>query len=452
MRLSVKKISRVLVANRGAIARRIIRASRALGLESVVIYSEADKDLSYLQEADFSECIGPAAPVTSYLNSEIILDVARRYKVDALHPGYGFLSENGDFAQAVQDAGICFIGPAPRLIRMLGHKTKARDAMRKAGMPMVESSDVLSGDIHEVRAVAEALGFPLLIKPAAGGGGIGMLPLYNTGQIDTEWERARAIAERSFGRTDLYLEQLLRAPRHIEFQFLADKYGGVRCIFERDCSTQRRHQKVLEEAPAPLLDRAVVSKMGKQLEEILAALAYDVIGTVEMLYTPERGFSFLEMNTRLQVEHAVTEEVTGIDMVTSQIRLAAGESIAEVLPNRITLEGHAIEARVYAEDPLRFIPSPGILKEFRPPVMQGIRIETGYEEGARISSYYDPLVAKVIAKAPDRIAAIDKLSTALDAFSILGVKTNIPFIQRVLKDADFRRGVVSTEIVHRILA
>lgn len=445
-------VKRILVANRGAIARRVIRAIREMGLESVAVYSEADKDLPYLQEADFAECIGPPTPLQSYLNQQIILKVARDYEVDALHPGYGFLSENADFARAVQKAGVCFIGPSPDLIQMLGHKTQARDAMRAAGMPMVDSSDVLGDDLAEVHAAAERLGFPLLIKPASGGGGIGMLPLFSANQIATEWPRARSISERSFGRTDLYLEPFIQAPRHIEFQFLADKYGGVRCIYERDCSTQRRHQKVLEEAPAPALDRDCVAAMAAQLEKILAALRYDVIGTVEMLYTPDRGFSFLEVNTRLQVEHAVTEEVTGIDLVKAQIRLATGEQIDDVLPKTISLGGHALEARIYAEDPVRFIPSPGVLKEFVPPSMEAVRVETGYQQGSRVSSYYDPLVAKVIAKAETRDAAIQILSAALQAFTISGVKTNIPFIQRVLADKDFGRAVVSTEIVQRILA
>ncbi|NYT84487.1 acetyl-CoA carboxylase biotin carboxylase subunit [Pollutimonas harenae] len=445
-------VKRILVANRGAIARRVIRAIRELGLESVAVYSEADKDLPYLQEADFIECIGPAAALQSYLNQQAILEAARKYRVDALHPGYGFLSENAGFARAVQDAGICFIGPSPDLIQMLGHKTQARDTMRAAGMPMVDSSIVLGDDLNEVRHAAEQLGYPLLIKPASGGGGIGMLPLLSADQIETEWPRARSISERSFGRTDLYLEPFIQSPRHIEFQFLADKYGGVRCIYERDCSTQRRHQKVLEEAPAPSLDRTLIAAMATQLESILAALRYDVIGTVEMLYTPERGFSFLEVNTRLQVEHAVTEEVTGIDLVKAQIRLAAGEQIDKVVPKTVSLEGHALEARIYAEDPVRFIPSPGVLKEFTPPCMDGVRIETGYQQGSRISSYYDPLIAKVIAKADTRDEAIRLLSVALHAFTISGLKTNIPFIQRVLADQDFDRAVLSTEIVQRMLA
>lgn len=447
-----RTLKRVLVANRGAIAGRVIRALRQLEIESVAVYSEADKDLPYLQDADTAVCIGPASPMHSYLNQRALLDAAMQSGADGVHPGYGFLSENADFAEKIEDAGLCFIGPSPRFIRMLGHKTQARDAMRLHGMPMVQSSEVLGDDMDHVRSVALALGFPLLIKPAAGGGGIGMLPIHRVDQIESEWKRARAIAERSFGRTDLYLEQLIQAPRHIEFQFLADRHGGVRCLYERDCSTQRRHQKVVEEAPAPALDRELVRTMAVQLELILAAIGYDVIGTVEMLYTPETGFSFLEMNTRLQVEHAVTEEVTGIDLVMAQIRLARGEPIENVLPGAIDTIGCAIEARVYAEDPLRFLPSPGLLNEFEPPRMQGIRVETGYQQGSRVTSHYDPMLAKVIAKAETRQEAIQRLTEALKVFRIEGLKTNIPFILRVLADKEFSQGHVSTDIVQRILA
>jgi acetyl-CoA carboxylase biotin carboxylase subunit len=276
--------------------------------------------------------------------------------------------------------------------------------------------------------------------------------LFSVDQIDSEWKRARSIAERSFGRADLYLEQLIQAPRHIEFQFLADRHGGVRCLYERDCSTQRRHQKVIEEAPAPVLDRQLVQAMAAQLESILTAMRYDVIGTVEMLYTPERGFSFLEMNTRLQVEHAVTEEVTGIDLVMAQIRLARGERIDDVLPQAITIQGCAIEARIYAEDPVRFLPSPGLLNVFEQPRMQGVRVETGYQQGSRVTSHYDPMLAKVIAKANSRQEAIQRLTAALEIFRIEGLKTNIPFILRVLAHEEFSQGRVSTDIVQRILA
>ena len=443
--------SKVLVANRAAVAQRVIRALKQLGIKSVAVYSEADKDLPYWKQADEAYCIGPAAPLQSYLNQDALIDVALRSGADALHPGYGFLSENADFAQAVEDAGVRFIGPAPALIRALGHKTQARALMQQYGMPMTQSSEILSGSIEQVKTVAQQLGYPLLIKPATGGGGIGMLPLNGPDDVEETWLRAQQIANRSFGSAELYLEQLVVAPRHIEFQFLADRYGNVRCLFERDCSVQRRHQKVLEEAPAPGLDRKQIEAMATQLEQILSQLKYDVIGTVEMLYTPERGFAFLEVNTRLQVEHAVTEEVTGVDLVQAQIRLASGERLAQVLPEPVRLSGHAIEARVYAEDPVRFIPSPGVLKVFEPPLGCDVRVETGYCSEVRVSSHYDPMLAKVIAKAPTRDEALSKLSLALENFRIEGVKSNIPFIQQVLADALFRQGHFTTDFVERLL-
>lgn len=444
-------MKRVIVANRGAVARRVIRALRGLGIESVAVYSEADRDLPYLSEADLAVPIGASPAAQSYLNQETLLRVARECDADALHPGYGFLSENAAFADAVEQAGLVFVGPSPRWIRMLGHKTQARDAMRALGMPMAPSSAVLGDDLAALRRAAEDLGYPVLIKPASGGGGIGMLALEGPQDAEAQWARARQIAERSFGGSDLYLEKLLRDPRHVEFQFLADRHGQVRCLYERDCSTQRRHQKVLEEAPAPALPRAAVEAMGARLEAMLAGMGYDVIGTVEMLYTPDSGFSFLEINTRLQVEHAVTEAVTGVDLVTAQLRLAAGERMQDVLPAVPPLNGHAIEARVYAEDPVRLLPSPGPLRVFQPPEMPGVRIETGYAEGCRVSSHYDPMLAKVIAHAATREAALDLLAAALVQFRVEGVKTNIPFVRRVLEDPVFRAGQVSTGLVGRML-
>lgn len=444
-------MKRVIVANRGAVARRVIRALRGLGIESVAVYSEADRDLPYVSEADLAVPIGPPPAVQSYLDQGVLLRVARETGADALHPGYGFLSENAAFAEAVEQAGLVFVGPSPRWIRMLGHKTQARDAMRALGMPMAPSSAVLGDDLAALHRAATDLGYPVLIKPASGGGGIGMLALEGPQDAEAQWARARQIAERSFGGSDLYLEKLLRDPRHVEFQFLADRHGQVRCLYERDCSTQRRHQKVLEEAPAPALPRAAVEAMGARLEAMLAGMGYDVIGTVEMLYTPESGFSFLEINTRLQVEHAVTEAVTGVDLVAAQLRLAVGERMKDVLPAMPSLNGHAIEARVYAEDPVRFLPSPGPLRVFQLPEMPGVRIETGYAEGCRVSSHYDPLLAKVIAHAATREAALDLLAAALAHFRVEGVKTNIPFVRRVLEDPAFRAGQVSTGLVGRML-
>lgn len=448
----VRELKRVLIANRGAVARRIVRTLRELGIESVVVYSDADKDLPYVNEADLSCSIGDSAPTHSYLNQALLLDVAARFGVDAIHPGYGFLAENAEFAQAVENADRCFIGPSPDLIRLLGHKTQARAIMLDHGLPMVRSSAVLGSDEVILKETARELGYPVLIKPAAGGGGIGMLPAHSDIELVKQWSRARSLAERSFSNADLYMEQLLESPRHIEFQFLADRYGNVRCLFERDCSSQRRHQKIIEEAPAPLLSRDLLSGMARQLEKVLAALRFDVIGTVEMLYTPTSGFVFLEVNTRLQVEHAVTEEVTGIDLVAAQLRLAAGEHLDDVITDNPQLQGHAIEARVYAEDPVRFFPSPGVLRVFRVPVLEGIRVETGYAEGTRVSSYYDPLVAKVVAYAKTRKQALTLLADALRQFKIEGIKTNIPFILQLLGNESFIHGDVSTDLVGHVLS
>ncbi|URF05679.1 acetyl/propionyl/methylcrotonyl-CoA carboxylase subunit alpha [Cupriavidus campinensis] len=448
----VRTLRCVLVANRGAVAARVIRALRQLGIASVAVYSDADVGLPYLREADVAVRIGEAAPLDSYLHQEKLLDVARETGADGVHPGYGFLSENADFAERVEAAGLCFIGPSPAWIRRLGHKTEARDFMAGHGMPMAPSSGVLPDDMAVVAAAAGQIGYPVLIKPAGGGGGIGMLPVRDAQGLAAAWQQARSVAQRSFGQVELYLEKLMEQPRHIEFQVLADRYGGVRIVGERDCSVQRRHQKVLEEAPAPNLPPEAVAAMRERLATLLGHVGYDVIGTVEMLHTSETGFVFLEMNTRLQVEHAVTEQVTGIDIVAAQVRLACGERIDAVLPAPTPQQGHAIEARVYAEDPVRFFPSPGPLDTFVPPQAPGIRVETGYAQGQRVTPYYDPMIAKVIATGSDRADAIRRLRAALEAFQIAGVKTNLPFLLRVLAHPDFADARIDTALTQRVLA
>ena len=438
------KFHKVVVANRGAVAARVIRALRQMGIASVAVYSEADRHLPYVAQADEAHAIGPADPRASYLNQEAILAVVQKTGADAVHPGYGFLSENHAFASEVQRRGAVFIGPSPRWIEAMGHKTRARELMARHGAPMCQSSGVLQGTPDEMLAQAASIGFPVLVKPAGGGGGIGMLAAHDRAQLAKAIEQARSMAQRSFANADIYVERLCTRPRHIEFQILADRHGAVRHLFERDCSIQRRHQKVLEESPAPQLPRALLDATAARFTDVLAQLPYDVIGTVETLYEEELGFSFLEMNTRLQVEHAVTEEITGVDLVQSQIRLAAGETLAAVIPHQPAIDGHAIEARVYAEDPVRFFPSPGTLGTFVPPAGPGIRVETGYAAGNEVTPYYDPMLAKVIAHAPTREAAIRKLSDALSAFEIQGVKTNIPFVQRILAFEDFAAGLVHT--------
>ncbi|QIL74163.1 ATP-grasp domain-containing protein (plasmid) [Diaphorobacter sp. HDW4B] len=449
-----KSIRKVLIANRGAAAARIVRAVQGLGLKPVVVYSEADAQLPYVEQAAESYCIGPAPAKQSYLDQGALLDCMRRSGADALHPGYGFLSENAAFAQCVEEAGHCFIGPSPKWIELLGHKARARDFMGRMGLALGGSSAVLpANDMQAVHTAARQLGFPVLIKPAGGDGGIGMFPVHSSDELDGAWLRASALAEKAFSDPSLYLERFVQAPRHIEFQFLADRHGHVMSLFERDCSTQRRYQKVIEESPAPRLDRAVLQNMGEQLERMLANVGYDVIGTVEMLYTPESGFSFLEVNTRLQVEHAVTEAVTGTDIVQAQIRLAAGERLAEVMPVRPALNGHAIEARIYAEDPVRFFPSPGMLKVFQfPDNVPGIRVETGYAQGNAVTSHYDPMVSKLIAHGRTRDEAALRLRSALAATRIEGIKTNIPMIERVLGSARFGDAAMTVDGLQAALA
>ncbi|RYF79916.1 MAG: biotin carboxylase [Comamonadaceae bacterium] len=443
---------KVLVANRGAVAARVIRALRQMGIASVAVHSEADAGLPYLAQADEAHAIGPAAPQQSYLNQQRLLQLMQDTGCDALHPGYGFLSENAGFASAVHAAGATFIGPSPRWIEAMGHKTRARALMAAHGMPVAPSTEVLHQLDEAALTQARAIGFPVLVKPAGGGGGIGMLPARDEAELQRAFAQATSVATRSFGSADLYLEKLVEQPRHIEFQILADRHGSVRHVFERDCSVQRRHQKVIEESPAPGLPRDEALAMARHVAGLLQGLGYDVIGTVEMLYTPALGFMFLEMNTRLQVEHAVTEAVCGIDLVQAQVRLAAGERLDAVLPDEIQPRGHAIEARIYAEDPVRFFPSPGLLERLNLPAGPGLRVETGYAAGCRVTPDYDPLVAKLIAHADTRAGAIERLRAALHATDIAGVKTNIPFLLRMLDQSDFAQGRVHTGLAQHLLA
>ncbi|KRB67941.1 acetyl-CoA carboxylase biotin carboxylase subunit [Noviherbaspirillum sp. Root189] len=446
-------MKKVLIANRGAAATRILRATQALGLEAVIVYSDADADLPYVREARESYCLGPSPASHSYLNQDAILDCMRRSGADALHPGYGFLSENSAFARRIEEAGYCFIGPSSKWLEVLGHKASAREFVRKYGLELGASTPVLpKHDLDAVRAAAKNLGYPVLIKPAGGGGGIGMVPVHGEAELEAGWHKANQLAEKAFSDSSLYLERYVKSPRHIEFQFLADRHGNVISLFERDCSTQRRYQKVIEESPAFALDRSAVNAMADKLRGVLSEVGYDVIGTVEMLYTPETGFSFLEINTRLQVEHAVTEAVTGVDLVQAQIRLAAGEPLSAVIQKAPEVNGHAIEARIYAEDPVRFFPSPGVLNEFDfPHGMPGIRIETGYAQGNTVTSFYDPMVAKIVAWGRDRTEAIARLQGALAATRIQGIKTNIPMISRVLASAVFAAGGMKVDGLSAVL-
>jgi acetyl-CoA carboxylase biotin carboxylase subunit len=443
--------NKVLVANRGAVAARVLRALYELRIKSVAIYSEADYGAPYLEMASETQAVGPAPAGESYLNQDRLIEVIKRSAADGVHPGYGFLSENAGFAQRVIDAGARFIGPSPRWIDAMGHKTRARDLAAHYGMPLSQGSGVLPLEPEAIRAAARAIGFPVLVKPAGGGGGIGMLPARDEAELLSVVERSRSLASRGFGNAEVYLERLIERPRHVEFQVLGDRHGAAAHLFERDCSTQRRNQKVIEEAPAPGIARATLDGMAQKVADMMRGMGYDNIGTVEMLYGAEGSFSFLEMNTRLQVEHGVTEAVTGIDLVQAQIRSADGEPLAAILPEKLALTGHAIEARVYAEDPKNFFPSPGRLKVFRLPEDPAIRVETGYAEGRDVTPHYDPMIAKVIVRDTTRERTIDRLIEALKAIDIQGIKHNIPAVISVLDSGAFRAGEVHTGIIQQVM-
>ncbi len=442
--------SKVVVANRGAVAARVLRALNAMNIPAVAVYSEADAGAPYLEMASETYAIGPAPARESYLNQDAIIEVMRKAKADGLHPGYGFLSENSAFAQKVMDTGAHFIGPSPQWIDAMGHKTRARDIAAKYGMPMSQGSGVLPDDSHVIIAAARSIGFPVLVKPAGGGGGIGMLPAKDEAELLTAIERSRSMASRGFGTAEVYLEKLIERPRHVEFQILGDTHGGAMHLFERDCSTQRRNQKVIEEAPGPGIPRDKAVAVADQIAGIMRSMGYDNIGTVEMLLGTDGTFSFLEMNTRLQVEHGVTEEVTGVDLVRAQIRSAAGEKLADILPGKVEVKRYAIQARVYAEDSKNFFPSPGKLTVFRPPAGEDIRVDTGYAEGRDVTPHYDPMIAKVIVRAASREAAIDRLVNALEGFEIQGLKHNIPAVINILRSEPFRSGQVHTGIIGEI--
>ncbi len=442
---------KVLIANRGAVAARVIRALDTLGIASVAVCSEADRDLPYLAQASEAHVIGKGPARESYLDQDKLLDLARARGVDAVHPGYGFLSENAAFARRVQAEGLTFIGPSPSLIEAMGEKTRARALVMQHGMPVGRGSGVLGEDAAEAIAAARDIGYPVLVKPSGGGGGIGMIAARDDASLTDAVKRARALAGRSFSSGGVYIEKLIERPRHIELQVLGDQHGAVRHLFERDCSLQRRHQKIIEEATAPGVPRPDIEAVAERAVTVLAALGYDNIGTVEMLRGADGAFSFLEMNTRLQVEHAVTETLLGVDLVVAQIRAAAGERLADILPQTLAPRGHAIEARVYAEDPKSFFPSPGPLTVFCPPPQSDVlRIDTGYAEGCTVTPFYDPLIAKVIAAGIDREAAIVRLRQALREFEISGIKSNIPFLLRALDNANFRAGDVHTGLAAEI--
>ncbi|PWC03264.1 acetyl/propionyl/methylcrotonyl-CoA carboxylase subunit alpha [Agromyces badenianii] len=449
-----RPFERVLVANRGEIAVRVIRTLRRLGIRSIAVYSDADADAPHVRLADEAVRIGPAAAAASYLDPARIIDAARASGAEAIHPGYGFLSEHAGFAEACRDAGIVFVGPGVRALEIMGDKIKAKRHVAASGVPTVPGIADASLDDVALAAAAESVGYPLLVKPSAGGGGKGMHIARDSSELAAALPAARRVALTAFGDDTLLLERLIERPRHIEVQVLADEFGEVIHLGERECSLQRRHQKVIEEAPSPLLDPETRARIGQAACDAARSVDYRGAGTVEFLVsdTAPDEFFFIEMNTRLQVEHPVTELVTGIDLVEQQLRVAAGRPLG-LSQAEVCLRGHAIEARVYAESPARgFLPSTGELLVWREPVAAGVRVDGGIRSGQRVTADYDPMLAKVIAHGADRAEALARLDAALADTVVLGVETNLGFLRRLLADPAVQRGDLDTGLIDRLPA
>jgi acetyl-CoA carboxylase biotin carboxylase subunit len=442
---------KILIANRGEIAVRVIRACHEMGIAAVAVYSDVDRSALHVRKADEAYPIGAPAASESYLNIQKILDVAARSGADAIHPGYGFLSENAKFARACADAGVKFIGPTAAAMDAMGSKTRARQAMERAGVPLVPGTSRGLESFEQAEQVAERIGYPVMLKAAAGGGGKGMRLVHAPEELKSALEGARSEAERSFGDSEVYIEKAILNPRHIEMQVLADEHGNTVYLGERECSLQRRHQKVVEEAPSPIVDPDMRKRMGEVAVRVAQAAGYTNAGTVEFLVDQQRNFYFLEMNTRLQVEHPVTELITGLDLVHLQIRIAAGEKLP-FTQDEVVLRGHAIECRIYAEDPdNNYFPSPGKITLLLLPSGPGIRRDSGMYEGWTVPMDYDPLLAKLIGYGTDREQAISRLTRALNEYFVGGIKTNISLFRRILSDPDFRAAKMDTGFLDRLL-
>jgi acetyl-CoA carboxylase, biotin carboxylase subunit len=439
---------KILIANRGEIALRILSACRELGIKTVAVYSEADRNSLHVRFADEAICIGPPRSSESYLNIPQVISAAEIANVDAIHPGYGFLSENANFAEVCEASHITFIGPAPDAIRLMGEKDKAREAMGAAGLPIIPGSPGVVPDEDSAKRIAAEIGYPIMIKAAEGGGGRGMRTVRDKHELIPMFRTARTEAEQAFGSANVYMEKLIERPRHIEFQVLGDKHGNVIHLGERECSLQRRHQKVLEESPSTAVDAVTRKKIGKQVVDALKKLGYSSAGTVEFLREDSGNLYFIEMNARIQVEHPVTEMVTGVDLVKSQIRVAAGEKLTDILAP-IEFRGHAIECRINAEDPDTFTPSAGRVTAFRVPGGPGIRVDTACYADCVIPPYYDSLIAKIIAHGDTRDEAIARMNRGLDGFVVEGIKTTIPLHKRILADPDFIAGKFDTHFLDR---
>jgi acetyl-CoA carboxylase biotin carboxylase subunit len=440
-------ISKVLIANRGEIALRVIQACKEMGLKTVAVHSEADRDALHVRYADDDVCIGPALSRQSYLSISSIIAAAEITGADAIHPGYGFLAENPHFAEIVGECQLTFIGPSPEAIRLMGDKSVAKDTAKKAGVPTIPGSDGPLRSVEEGIEVARAIGFPVILKASAGGGGRGMRICPDETALQSAYDTARHEAERAFGVADVYLEKYLEHPRHIEVQVFGDTYGRVVALGERECSIQRRHQKLIEESPSSVITQEMRTRMGEAAMQLCRAVNYVNAGTIEFLFQ-DGEFYFMEMNTRIQVEHPVTEEVTGIDLVKEQIRVAGGERLS-VPEGDFRLRGHAMEFRVNAEDPITFAPNPGKIREFHVPGGPGVRVDTAAYRDYVIPPHYDSLIAKLVIRGKDRLEVIARAKRALDAFIIEGVKTTIPLHRAILEDERFVRGDISTRFMEQ---
>ena len=440
-------MKKILVANRGEIALRVMRTAKKMGIRTVAVFSEVDRNAPHVRFADEAVCIGAAPSNQSYLVGEKIIEVAKALEVDGIHPGYGFLSENADFAEAVEKNGITFIGPKSKAIRIMGSKLEAKEAVKDYDIPMVPGIDEAITDVKAAKRIASEIGYPILIKASAGGGGKGMRVVDDPSRFESQMERAISEATSAFGDGSVFLEKYVTSPRHIEIQVMADTHGNVLHFFERECSIQRRHQKVVEEAPSSLLTPALRNAMGDAAVKVAKACDYVGAGTVEFLMDADMNFYFLEMNTRLQVEHPVTEMVTGVDLVEFQIKVARGEALP-LSQSDLTIEGHAMELRVYAEDPLNdFLPSVGQLETYRLPEGEGIRVDNGFEEGMDVPIYYDPMLSKLITYGKTREEAIELILKAIENYKIKGVQTTLPFGTFVFEHEAFRSGDFDTHFV-----
>ncbi len=443
-------IRKILIANRGEIASRIIRTCKKLGILSVAVHSEADSDSPFVGLADEAYLLGGPRVQESYLNVNKILEIAKETGAEAIHPGYGFLSENADFARSCEEAGLIFIGPKPEIIQQMGNKVEARKKMEQAGLPLVPGFSRPLIDSAEAAAVAEKIGYPVMLKAAAGGGGIGMQAVANEDELTKAFEGNQKRAQLFFGNGDMFIEKLIEKPRHIEIQVLADSFGNAVYLWERECSVQRRHQKVVEEAPSSFLDEETRNRMGMAAVKAVKSIGYSNAGTLEFLVDADKNFYFLEMNTRLQVEHPVTEEITGLDLVEQQIKIASGNKL-DFTQSEIKQDGHSIEVRIYAEDPKTFYPAPGRITTMELPEGEGIRHELAVHGNSVVSHFYDPMIAKLVVSGDSRDKAIKRLSEALASYKIEGIKTNLPLLMEIISHEAFSQGDTTTDFIAKYI-